>query len=709
MSDRDSVSKTSAEVSFSETTVLEIPVARKIPTRRTLHGIALEDDYAWLRDRESREVHEYLEAENRHTDAVMAPTLELQEILYQEMLGRIQEDDVSVPVADGPYLYYARNRTGHQYPIYCRRLGEAGEEEVLLDLNQLAESHDYLKLGVFRVSPDHKLLAYSLDLDGSERFTLHVRDLDGGTLLDDVIENTARSLVWTNDSASFYYTVLDEQRRPHAAWHHRLGEPAGDDSPLFEEEDGRFFMGLGKTRSRRFLILELGSHTTTEVHTLDLESPGAELRCFAPRKQGVELTLAHHDRHFYVLTNEHARNFRLVRVPVDDPDPAGWEEILPHRETVKLESLDVFERHLALYLRQDGLRTIQILTFEDGSWHTVEQRESVHAVWPQENRNFGSSVLRFLYTSLVTPRSIYDYDMDRRERTLLKRYQVLGNFDSNDYVSERRHATAADGTRIPVSVVYRKGTPLGAETPALLYGYGSYGNCIEPYFSSLRLSLLDRGFVYAIAHIRGGGEMGRVWYDEGKLEHKQNTFGDFAAVAEMLEREGLTHRKRLAIRGGSAGGLLVGAVLNQRPELCAAAIAEVPFVDVLNTMLDPSLPLTVIEYEEWGNPEEPEAFDTIRAYSPYDNVAAIDYPHLLVTAGLNDPRVQYWEPAKWVAKLRDVAIADHTLLLRTDMSSGHGGASGRYDALREEAFKMAFLISVLGLAGAPELARPSSW
>ena len=684
------------------------PQADQIVVRRQLHGVELEDPFYWLRERDDPAVIAHLETENAHTEQAMAHTAELRERLYQEMVARIEEDDASVPVKDGEYFYYQRTGQGLQYPIYCRRHGEQGDEEILLDLNRLAESRSYLRLGVLEVSPDHRLLAYSLDEDGSETFTLHLLDLETGELLTDVLHNTARSLVWTNDNRGFYYSILDQQRRPFAARFHRLGTAVEDDEEIYREDDERFFLGLAKTRSRRFVMLEVGSHTTTEVRYLDLEDPEPGFRLFAPRQQGVEVTVDHHGDHFYVLTNEGARNFRLIRTPVDDPRPERWQEIVGHREDVKLDSLELSRHHLALFLRQGGQRAIRILDLGSGVWHSIQLDEPVFAVWPQETREFDSPVLRYLFTSLVTPRSVYEYDMTSRRKTLLKRYRVLGGYDPSHYLCERRFVTTADGARVPVSLVRRRDTPLDGSAPALLYGYGAYGNCIEPYFSSLRLSLLDRGFVYGIAHVRGGGEMGRPWYDDGKLERKPNTFGDFVAVAEMLVEERYTSHDRLAIRGGSAGGMLVGAVLNLRPDLMRAAIAEVPFVDVLNSMLDPNLPLTVIEYEEWGNPEEPEAFETIRSYSPYDNLAAVEYPHMLVTAGLNDPRVQYWEPAKWVAKLRLLKTDDRRQLLRTNMDSGHGGASGRYDALREEAFKMAFLIDVLEASTEPLAWHPSA-
>ena len=668
------------------------PTAHQEPSFGDWHGERLRDDYAWLRDRDDPRVIEYLEAENAYTEAVTASSQDLQQVLYDEVIARLEEDDASVPVKDGPYFYFHRTEKDRQYPIFCRRRGEDGDEEVILDLNALATDKSYLRLGSLEVSPDHRLLAYSVDENGSERFTLKILDLDTGEHLEDTIENTGRSVEWRNDSRSFYYSTLDDARRPSTAFHHRLGQPSAEDEQVYHEDDERFFLGIGKTRSGRFLVIHLGSHTTSEVRYLDLDDDGAEFRLLAPRQQGVEVSIDHHGDHLYILTNEDALNFRLLRARIDQPD--AWEEVIPHRDDVMLDGIDLFRSYLVTYLRRDGLRNIAIMDFATGTWHEIEHHEAVYAVWPQENREFETDTLRFLYTSLVTPRTVYDYRMDSRERTLRKRYAVLGGYDPEVYHSEGRMARSADGTEVPVSIVYRGSDGVDSPRPTLLYGYGSYGNSIDPYFSSPRLSLLDRGFVYAIAHIRGGGEMGRSWYENGKLEHKQNTFDDFIAAAEMLIDEGFTTPQQLSIRGGSAGGLLVGAVLNQRPELFNAAVAEVPFVDVLNTMLDPSLPLTVIEYEEWGNPEHKEAFDRIRAYSPYDNIEAKAYPHLLVTAGINDPRVQYWEPAKWVARLRATRTGDSLLLLKTNMDSGHGGASGRYDAIREEAFKLAFLIEV---------------
>ena len=678
------------------TTLPTPPQAEKRPRVRELHGVEWEDPYAWLEDRENPEVLHHLEAENAYTEAVLAPTEEFQQKLYEEMVGRIQETDQGVPVRIDEYFYYTRTEEGLQYPIYCRKHGSLdAEEQVLLDLNTLAEEHEYLKLGVYEVSPDHRLLAWSLDVKGSERFVLYIRNLESGEELADEVENTARSLEWDSDSRAVYYVTLDEARRPHIAWRHTLGEAVKEDQKVYEEEDERFFLSLFKTRSRRFIGMQLGSHTTAEMRYLDTQNSEAGWKVLAPRRQDVEIYFDHRGDEFYILSNRDARNFRLLRTAIDQPEEEHWEEVVPHREDETLDGLHLFQDHMVLAVRSGGLRNLRIHQFSSGEWYDLEHDEPVFTAGMGSNPMFDAPELRFVYTSLLTPSSVYDHEWTTRRRELRKRIEVLGDFDPADYRSERLWVEAKDGVRIPVSLMMRHDRPSGG--PLLLYGYGSYGHSIDPTFSSVRLSLVDRGMAFAIAHIRGGGEMGRGWYETAKLENKERTFDDFIAVAEHLVEEGYTTSEGLVIRGGSAGGLLIGAVINSRPDLFAAALAEVPFVDVLNTMLDPELPLTVIEYEEWGNPEEARWFEVIRAYSPYENVGPKDYPHLLITAGLNDPRVQYFEPAKWTARLREHTTGGDLLLFKVAMGSGHGGASGRYDYLKEEATKQAFVLEVLGL------------
>ena len=688
--------------------VIEPPVARRDPRIRVVHGETLSDPYEWLRERDSLEVRSYLEAENAYTESSMQATEALQETLYRELLSRIQEDDCSVPVAIDDFYYYSRTLEGQQYRIHCRRRGSLdAPEEVLLDLNALGADRPFLALGALTVSPDHRLLAYSVNEDGSESFTVRVLDLERREHLDGVIGNTSPSVVWANDSRTLFYVVRDAARRPHQVFRHVLGSGVAEDEMVFDERDERFFVSLFKTRSRRYLGIHSGSNITTEIHLLEADDPTAGFRRLTARHDGVEIDLDHHVDAFYVLTNRDAVNFKLMKVPVDclkavdapeavDASESGsWEEVIAHQSEVQLETVECFRDHLVVHLRRNGLRRLMVMDLVTGERHEISFDEPAHTVATQDNRRFETGTLRFTYSSMVTPKSVFDYDMRTRGRELKKRTEVLGGYDSQRYVCDRIRARAADGTEVPISLVYSKELELDGSHPALLSAYGAYGTSIEPRFAPFRLSLLERGFVVAIAHVRGGGELGRTWYEDGKLLNKKNTFGDFVAAAEHLVSEGYTSPERLAIRGGSAGGLLIGAVINQRPDLFRAAVADVPFVDTLNTMLDPTVPLTVTEFEEWGDPRDPRYFRYIRDYSPYDNLVEGVYPHLLVTAGLNDPRVQYWEPAKWVAQLRVLSRGQRRLLLRVFMDSGHEGASGRYDVMRQEAFKLAFILTSL--------------
>jgi oligopeptidase B len=714
-----------------EAALPEPPVARRVPHVGSIHGHTWTDDYFWLRHREDPAVLAYLEAENRYTDAVMAPTEALREQLFTEMRARIKESDLSVPERIDGWLYYHRTETGAQYPIYCRCPADrrtevdpsAADEQILLDLNPLAAGHEYFRLGAFEISPDHRLLAWSADTSGAESFTLYVKDLATGALLSETITNVSPAVAWANDSRTLFYVVLDDARRPCRLFRHRLGDQPSSDVLVHDEADESFFVDIGRTRSNAYLLLELASHSTAEVRYLSADQPEGDFRVVEPRRPGIEYSVSHHGDRFFIATNDGGANFRLVSAPVSNPSREHWTEVLPHRPEVKLDSTDAFARHLVVYEREAGLRQIRVLELDgrtggpDGtdasrgapaiqssrptdfpSGYLIAFPEPVYTIRPHDNPEFDTTLLRFTYTSMVTPASVVDYDMAARTWTVRKQTEVLGGYDPARYRSERLFATAPDGTRVPISLVYQ--LPLerpGGPRPLLLMGYGAYGVSFDPSFSSSNLSLLDRGMIVAIAHVRGGEEMGRAWYEGGKLLNKPNSFTDFIAAAEHLIAEGYTAPDRLAITGGSAGGLLMGAVTNLRPDLFRAVVAEVPFVDVVNTMLDASLPLTVIEYDEWGNPNDPDAYRCIRSYSPYDNVRAQDYPHMLITAGLNDPRVAYWEPAKFTARLRALKTDGNRLVLRTNMGAGHGGASGRWDFLREVAFKYGFLLEVLGI------------
>ncbi|MBP7999465.1 MAG: S9 family peptidase [Chloroflexi bacterium] len=675
------------------------PIAATRPQTLTAHNHTRIDPYYWLRERENPEVIAYLNAENDYHKAVLQDTESLQETLFQELKGRIQETDLSVPVKMGDYYYYTRTEEGKQYDIHCRKPGNLdAPEQIILDVNQLAGQSPYCALAVFEPSPDHKLLAYSVDLAGNEMYTLYVKDLTTGELLPDAIPNTYYSMAWANDNQTLFYNVLDEALRPHQLRRHLLGTAAQDDTLVYQEDDARFFLGITKSKDDQYLLLVLNSKESDEVRFLAADNPTGDFQPLHPREAKLEYGAEHHRGRFYIFTNaDGAKNFKIVTAPVDNPGRANWTDLMPYDEAVKIDGLEMFRDHIAIYQRQDGLRQIRLGNLNQPDYHLIAFPEPVYSAWGGHNPEFNSQTLRFHYTSLVTPEAVYDYDMETRERVLKKQHPVLGGYDPAQYVSERVWATAEDGTRVPLSVVYKKGARDRGRAPLLLYGYGSYGHAIDPYFSSNRLSLMDRGIIYAIAHIRGGGEMGRPWYENGKYLAKRNSFTDFIACAEHLIAAGYTSADQLVALGGSAGGLLMGAVATLRPDLFKGIIADVPFVDVITTMSDPTIPLTVTEYEEWGNPENEAYYHYMLSYSPYDNVTAQTYPNLMVTAGLNDPRVQYWEPAKWVARLRATKTDDNLLLLRTNMGAGHGGASGRYDFLREVANDYAFFLKVLEL------------
>jgi oligopeptidase B len=677
--------------------MLQPPVAAREPLVTRVHGRTRVDDYHWLRDKDSPRVRAHLAAENAYTRAVMAHTESFQETLYREMLRRIQETDMEVPYRDGAYEYYSRTEQGKDYPILCRRLAAGGTEQITLDLNAMAQGHDFFALGAYEVSGDARLLAFSTDVTGLREYTLQVKDLDRGELLALRVEH-ARSVAWAADHRTLFYVVEDEAKRACRLYRHRLGE-AGHEL-LYEERDVRFSIGIDQSRSRAWLFLTAHSATTSEVHCLRADRPDGAFALVQPRRQDHEYYLDHHfdarGERFLIVTNDRGRNFRLVEAAPDAPGEEGWKELVAHRDEVMLEGVDPFARHLVLHERRGGFPLLRVLRLADADSHEIALPEAACAVHLDANMMFATDTVRFAYESLVTPESVFDYDMETRARVLLKQRPVLGGYDPGRYASEVIHAAAADGERVPVSMVYRRDLRAAGPQPLLLTGYGAYGFANDVHFSSTRLSLLDRGLIVATAHVRGGGELGKRWHDAGRMLAKRNTFGDFIAAAEHLIAQGYTRPGELAIEGGSAGGLLIGAVLNERPDLFKAAVADVPFVDVINTMLDPSLPLTTGEYEEWGDPRDARYFDYMLSYSPYDNIASQAYPAMLVQTSLNDSQVMYWEPAKYVARLRATKTDTNPLLLKINMEAGHGGASGRYDYLREIAFTYAFVLWQLG-------------
>lgn len=673
------------------------PVAGVRPQVLEAHGERRVDPYYWLRDRADPEVTAYLDAENAYAQAVMAPAADLQERLYQEIVGRVQESDTSAPTLFKGWWTYTRTVEGLDYEIYCRRRGSMdAPEEVYLDGNELARGHEYFDVGYVERSPDEKLVAYAVDSNGAELHELRFREMETGRELADVVSGVYYGAAWAADSSTFFYVRPDKAMRPFQVWRHRLGTAAADDALIFQEDDERFEVGLEASKSERFIFISTASQVTSETRFLPADDPDAQPVMVEPRRSGIEYSVDHQEDRFLILTNDEAVNFRLMAAPVTSPGRASWTEVLAERPDVRLNFIDVHRRHVMLGQRSDGLQRLEVLDTAGGELHVVPQPDATYTAFPGSDPNYGGHVMRFFYTSLTAPWSAVDYDVESRTRTVVKEQPVRGGYRRVDYATERVWAAAPDGARVPISLVYRRDLRRDAG-PLLLHGYGAYEHSNDPMFDPARLSLLDRGFVVAIAHVRGGGEMGRTWYEQGRLLHKRNTFTDFIACADRLVAERYTRPELLAIRGRSAGGLLIGAVLNERPEGFACAVAQVPFVDALTTMLDDKLPLTVNEYDEWGNPQELDYYQYIKGYSPYDRVREAAYPALLVTAGLNDPRVSYWEPAKWVARLRTLNRGHRPIVLRTQMGSGHMGPSGRYESWREEAFVMAFVISQLGL------------
>jgi oligopeptidase B len=674
------------------------PVAKKAPKTTEINGRTMVDNYYWLRDKKNPEVKAYLEAENAYTDAVMKPTEGLQKKLYDEMLSRIKETDIEVPYKEGDYFYYSRTEAGKQYQIHCRKKGGMdAPEEVVLDVNEMAKGQKFMSLGAYQVSDDGNLLAYTTDNTGFRQYTLAVKDLRTGKMLPDHAERVG-SVVWANDNKTIFYSVEDDTtKRQYQVYRHTAGT-SGSDKLAYEEKDEKFDVYAGKTRSKAYILLFSASHTTSEVRYIPAGEPAAEWKVMQPRKQDVEYYPDHNGNFFYIRVNDTGRNFRLVKAPVADPRSQNWQEVVPHRANVMLDDTDFFKNYYVLSERENGLPQIRVTDLHSGESRRIEFPEPAYASYGYTNREYDTSKFRYGYQSFITPRSVFEYDMASGKSTLLKQKEVPGGYDRARYQVEQIYATASDGVRIPISVVHLKGAKLDGKGPLYLTGYGSYGISYDIGFNSDLFSMIDRGVVAAVAHIRGGGEMGKAWHDDGRMMHKKNTFTDFVASAEYLVAQGYGSKDRLAIEGRSAGGLLMGAVLNMRPDLFHSALVGVPFVDVMNTMLDETLPLTVGEFEEWGNPKEKPAFDYMMTYSPYDNIEPKKYPNMLVRTSFNDSQVMYWEPAKYVAKMRAIRTDHNIMILKTNMDpAGHGGASGRYDRLHEKAFDYAYFLTQMGI------------
>ena len=686
------------------------PTAKRVPHERTHHGDTVADEYAWLQQKDDPDTVAYLEAENAFTTAATAHLEQLRETAFNEIKTRTKETDLSVPTRKGGFWYYTRTEAGQQYGIHCRvpvaegrltppEIGDGTSlpgEQVLLDGNELAGDSDFFALGTFDLSVDGNLLAYSTDFSGDERFTLRIKDLRTGELLPDTVQDAFYGSAWAADGSTLFYTTVDEAWRPCRIWRHTIGTPSADDVIVHEEPDERFWVGVELTRSERFILIDINSKVTSEILVIPADAPATPPRAIAPRRQGVEYSVEHHGHRFLILHNDGAEDFALAYTSVDNP--GAWTPLIEHEPGTRLLQVDAFTGHLVVSLRRDGLTGVRVVPLLGAAPYDISFPEPIYAVGPEANLEYDTTSIRLHYVSLVTPDSVFDCNLDSGELTLRKQKPVLGDFDPTRYEQHREWAIADDGTRVPISIVAATGTPRDGTAPAVIYGYGSYEASMDPWFSIARLSLLDRGVVFAVAHIRGGGEMGRRWYDEGKLLAKKNTFTDFVACAEHLVKAAWTAPDRLIARGGSAGGLLMGAVANLAPEAFAGIVAQVPFVDALNTILDPSLPLTVTEWEEWGNPlADPEVYAYMKSYTPYENVTARPYPAILAVTSLNDTRVLFHEPAKWVARLRALS-PDSDVLLKTEMGAGHGGPSGRYDAWREEAFINAWILDRVGKA-----------
>jgi len=675
------------------------PIAEKKPKELIIHDHARIDNYFWLNERENPEVIDYLTAENEYTKTIMKKTEKFQEELYDEIVGRIKQTDESVPYFDNGYFYYGRYEEGKEYPIYCRKRETLeAEEEILLNVNEMAEGHSYYSVAGYTVSPDNNKIAFGVDTVSRRKYTIYFKNLLSGEILKESIPVTTGRAYWANDNKTLFYTTKDDETlRPDKIWKHRLGTTSETDEMVYHEKDETFNTFVYRTKSNAYLIIGSGSTLSDEYMFLDANTPDGEFQIIQPRERGLEYGVDHYQDKFYIRTNLDAKNFRLMKTPVDATGKENWKEIIPHREDVYLNGIEIFSDYLVISERKDGITNLRIKPWTGDTEYYLDFGEEVYVASISVNRQFESKWLRYSYTSMTTPNSTYDFNMDTKEKKLLKQQEVVGDFDAANYETKRLYAPTEDGVKVPISLVYRKGIQLDGSNPLLLYGYGSYGATMEPYFSSVRLSLIDRGFVYAIAHVRGSQVYGRQWYEDGKLLTKMNTFTDFNACAEHLIEQKYTQPDRLFASGGSAGGLLMGAIVNLRHDLYKGVIAAVPFVDVITTMLDETIPLTTGEYDEWGNPNDKELYDYMLAYSPYDNVEEKDYPNMLVTTGLHDSQVQYWEPAKWVAKLRDMKTDDNILILETNMEAGHVGASGRFERFKETALEYAFFLMLMDI------------
>ncbi len=684
--------------SSDATNVSSPPIAKVVPHELENLGDVRVDNYYWLKDRENPEVIAYLNAENDYTASVMADAKPLKETLFAEMKARIKEDDESVPYRENGYFYYNRFEEGNEYAIYCRKQGSLdAKEEVMLDGNLLAKGHDYFAVRGREVSSGNDIIAYAVDTTGRRVYTIHFRNLKTGEEYSDKLTSATGNMAWANDNKTLFYTTMNpETLRWDKIYRHTLGDDPAKDEMVFEEKDDTFNCGVGKTKSQKYIFIESSQTLSSEMRFLDADNPKGKFKMFLARERDHEYSIEHFGNYFYIRTNWDAKNFRLMRTETSKTSKNNWTEVIGNRGDVLLEGFEIFKKYLVVEERKEGLVQLRVRNWKSGAESYIDFGESAYFAFTTSNHEFNTVELRYGYMSMTTPNTTIDYHMDTKEKTILKEEEVLGGFDKNNYATERIFATARDGARVPISVVYRKGLVKNGSNPLLLYAYGSYGLSMDAYFSSTRISLLDRGFVFAIAHVRGGQEMGRYWYEDGKLLKKKNTFTDFIDCAEFMIAEKYTQKEKLFAMGGSAGGLLMGAIVNMRPDLFKGVVASVPFVDVITTMLDPDIPLTTGEYDEWGNPNEKKYYDYILSYSPYDNVTAQDYPNMLVTTGLHDSQVQYWEPAKWVAKLRTLNTSSNRLLLKTNMEAGHGGASGRFKRLEETAFDYAFILDVLG-------------